>query len=479
MRTHFPQVIFATALTLTSGLATAASGASFYAVVPVGVDLVQSRLTLGQALLPVGTIGEPYSFDFSGLLGATGLNPAGAAFSLESGTLPVGMALDARGRLTGVPASEVSAIMLVIKASLGEVTASQTYTLRIAAPLTLALSSTQLPLGMTGESYAHNFQENLAITGGVNPVDPAKVQFTLLSGALPAGLTLSAQGLLSGAPTERHIGTIAVEAFYPSARAVSNTYSVKVGPFQLVDVGGGVRGYEDGTFATSCEGYIRPQSARHQYAGSTGDGVYRLNQNGATKDVYCDMTRDGGGWVLLANYSRNAVSTPDFYAGTNLAVALNPTSSAGTPSGTIGFSQLPALPVTRARFDFIAGDDPNQIAVFYKTVTRANVNTWFKPGQREPDATVTCINYSMTAQCTTRPFDHDYSAISPGDTAGGKHIFWGIELTKYGFASQQPPIAVHGVGNGWCSDTGNLNNNAWRDSYVDGHWGNGMRIWVR
>lgn len=32
---------------------------------------------------------------------------------------------------------------------------------------------------------------------------------------------------------------------------------------------------------------------------------------------------------------------------------------------------------------------------------------------------------------------------------------------------------------GWCSTTGNLNNNAWDDSYADGHWGNGLQIWLR
>jgi len=30
-----------------------------------------------------------------------------------------------------------------------------------------------------------------------------------------------------------------------------------------------------------------------------------------------------------------------------------------------------------------------------------------------------------------------------------------------------------------CSSTSNNNGNAWRDDAIDGHWGNGLEIWVR
>ena len=30
-----------------------------------------------------------------------------------------------------------------------------------------------------------------------------------------------------------------------------------------------------------------------------------------------------------------------------------------------------------------------------------------------------------------------------------------------------------------CSSTGNNDNNAWHDDGLDGHWGNGLNVWIR
>ena len=64
----------------------------------------------------------------------------------------------------------------------------------------------------------------------------------------------------------------------------------------------GSRSWTNGRYAESCLEYRSPPPGV-LYEGSTGDGVYRIDPDGATGqapfDVHCDMTTDGGGWTLL------------------------------------------------------------------------------------------------------------------------------------------------------------------------------------
>gem|GEM_PF-7097715 len=58
------------------------------------------------------------------------------------------------------------------------------------------------------------------------------------------------------------------------------------------------------------------------------------------------------------------------------------------------------------------------------------MNTWFNAGQIEAETTKICIDYSLSQQCTTRPFDHDYNNDGIQDNSATS-IFWGMTLAKY------------------------------------------------
>lgn len=69
---------------------------------------------------------------------------------------------------------------------------------------------------------------------------------------------------------------------------------------QGLSLSGGAFQYPDTTFATSCLSYLN--SPRYN---SEGDGLYWVDPDGSGGDaqiqVRCDMTRNGGGWTLIAN----------------------------------------------------------------------------------------------------------------------------------------------------------------------------------
>jgi len=255
----------------------------------------------------------------------------------------------------------------------------------------------------------------------------------------------------------------------------------------LVQNVAGERVWADGSFGTTCKDYRYPSGLK-VYRGTVGDGIYRVQPGGpgaATLDVYCDMTQDGGGWMLFFNSYRNGSAYLDIVNGTTPSATLSPANGVGA-GGSQGLNSFPGFPFASSRIVLIAGDNPSQTAAFYKSVSLANMTSWAQAnGGPEPDSSkaAVCTDYAMTQNCTMRPFDHDYSN---NGTTSTFTMMWGVTLTKYGYTtvSYQP---IHGSvmtspgspSGGWCSTTGNANNNAWADSYGDGHWGNGLQIWLR
>lgn len=97
----------------------------------------------------------------------------------------------------------------------------------IADNIQVALATATLPAGIAGQPYAgFNFNSLLQVTG-----DPSfslsGVQWAVVAGALPAGLTLGADGTLSGTPTAAGTASFQVSATYKT-RNGSQTYQVVV-----------------------------------------------------------------------------------------------------------------------------------------------------------------------------------------------------------------------------------------------------------
>ncbi|PLX79478.1 MAG: hypothetical protein C0616_11340, partial [Desulfuromonas sp.] len=155
--------------------------------------------------LPSGGVGQAYS---SQLLASGGEAPL--SFSVISGSLPAGLSLTTSGLLAGMPTMSGNAtfsVRVTDNCTLAPQTSDRSFNLNISAfPVTcqpLNLSPAGSGSAVVGQSYSAQF----VASGGETPVT-----VSLISGSLPAGLTLSTNGMLSGVPTSSGNYSIQVEA---------------------------------------------------------------------------------------------------------------------------------------------------------------------------------------------------------------------------------------------------------------------------
>lgn len=163
-------------LLLTGGCGTGSDGGI---VRPPPVLITTSRT------LPTGTVGVAYDVTFTAT-GGTGT----ATWSMSTAGAPDGLLLSLAGRLTGTP-TRAESRTIGVRATSGEQTATADFTLAIVEPR-MVITNTSLPDATLGASYS----QFLNVAGG-----EGVVTWSLASGALPMGITLSASGLIAGTTT--------------------------------------------------------------------------------------------------------------------------------------------------------------------------------------------------------------------------------------------------------------------------------------
>ena len=147
-------------------------------------------LSITTTSLPSGQTAVAYSTT----LAATG-GTAPYSWSVKSGTLPAGLSLSAAGAIAGTPTTAGSAnvtVQVSDSAMTPQTADSGSLTLAVSGG-TLKITTTTAAVGTVGTAY--NFQ--MEATGGVPPYTWAAAT----GSTLPAGLSLSSAGVVSGTPT--------------------------------------------------------------------------------------------------------------------------------------------------------------------------------------------------------------------------------------------------------------------------------------
>jgi hypothetical protein len=153
---------------------------------------VPSLVITSATTLPSATVGSPYSFTATA---SGGVPPY--TWSAATGSLPVGLTLSANGTLAGTPDVTGATTPSFFVADSTGATAAALFSLNVtAAPTAIApliiASAPILPSAIAGSSYSFTAMAS----GGVPPYT-----WSAATGSLPAGLTLSANGILAGVPT--------------------------------------------------------------------------------------------------------------------------------------------------------------------------------------------------------------------------------------------------------------------------------------
>ena len=178
----------------------------------------QFTLTLQPNTLPPATLSAPYSQ----IITAVGGNVP-YTFVLFSGTLPTGLTISSGGVISGTPTvSGASSFTLRVTDSVGN-TGTGNYTINIGTN-SLTINPASLPNGTQGTAYS----QTVSGSGGTGPYT-----FALLSGALPAGLTISAGGVISGTPSGSGTANFTIGATDSVGNTGSHAYSVVIGTVSL------------------------------------------------------------------------------------------------------------------------------------------------------------------------------------------------------------------------------------------------------
>ncbi|MHB8733929.1 MAG: putative Ig domain-containing protein [Terriglobales bacterium] len=182
---------------------------------------INSNFTIVPRTLPLATLNEAYSQTL------TAVNGTGAVtWTLNSGALPAGMQLSSAGVLSGTPTAKGTFNFVVGAADTSTPTAhadARAFTLQV-SPLTFSTPAA-LPDGAVNQAYS----QALVTANGTAPFT-----FTLATGSsLPAGLTLSTAGVITGTPSTAGASTFTIQVADASNQTASQVFTLKIDSFAI------------------------------------------------------------------------------------------------------------------------------------------------------------------------------------------------------------------------------------------------------
>ena len=271
--------------------------------------VVAAVITISTTSLPGGTVGATYS---QTLQASSGTLPY--SWAIASGTLPPGLSLTAGGVISGTPTAAGAFGFTVRVTDANKSTTTQPLSIAI-----LQITTTTLPNGTVGLAYSQSLQA----TGGTPPY-----VWTVSSGSLPAGLSLSSTGVISGTPTKAATSSFAVAVTDANQNSTA-------GPLGITIVAAGatqtpaittqpasqtINPLQTTTLTVVATG--TPSPTYQWYEGKTGNTSILIP--GATNSSYTTppLTTTTSYWVQVSNGSSSPVNSATATVSINLVCTL-------------------------------------------------------------------------------------------------------------------------------------------------------------
>ncbi len=170
-------------------------------------------ITISPSTLPDGVKGTAYNQTITASGGASPYT-----YSVTNGSLPAGLTLTSGGVLSGTPTSTATATFTITATDTNLCTGSQAYTVQVTCPA-ITVSPATLPNDTTGNSYP----QTITASGGHTPYT-----FAVTTGSLPAGLSLSSAGAITGTLSTAGTFSFTITATDSFACTGNQAYSVTV-----------------------------------------------------------------------------------------------------------------------------------------------------------------------------------------------------------------------------------------------------------
>jgi hypothetical protein len=197
-----------------------AGASSYSAEATVRTPATSTSLSISTPDLSDATINVSYSR----VLTASGGNEP-YRWVLDNGSLPPGITLSQFGELTGTATSAgtFNFVARVTDASNNSTTKPFTLIVKAAAPLTI--TTRDLPKGSVGTSYS----QQIGASGGQTPYT-----WSIQSGSLPEGLSISTTGILQGTPERAGTASFVIKLTDATNASVTATLSLVINPATLL-----------------------------------------------------------------------------------------------------------------------------------------------------------------------------------------------------------------------------------------------------